>query len=167
MLLICAGIHPNPGPVSQDHRVISICHANIRSLKHVDKLGIYDKLMHIKCNLVKDFKIVTLSETWLTSDDSSNRFMIPGFQKPFRRDRDANTGTVGYGGILAWIHDSIACKRRLDLELPTIEAMWLEVRSKNKKFFLCVVYRAPLVKELWETFQQTLTWIRSWKVPKL
>ena len=131
MLLICAGIHPNPGPISQDHRVISICHANIRSLKHVDKFGIYDKLMHIKCNLVKNFKIVTLSETWLTSDDSSDRFMIPGFQKPFRRDRDANTGIVGYGGVLPWVHDTIACKRRLDQELPTTEAMWLVVRVKK------------------------------------
>ena len=51
-------------------------------------------------------------------------------------------GTEGYGGVLAWVSDSIACKRRIDLEAAEIEAMWLEIRSKNNKFYLCVTYRA-------------------------
>ena len=155
MLLICSGIHPNPGPVNvMDHRDISICHVNIRSLKHIDEFGTRDKLMHIKCELASKFKIITLSKTWLSGSDSSEDYRLPGFQEPFRRDRDPNIGAVGYGGVLAWISNKIACKRRRDLELPDIEAMWLKVRSVSKKFFLCIVYRAPSNANdiFWEVF---------------
>ena len=163
MLLLCAGIHPNPGPPPiDDHRLISICHVNIRSLKHVDKFGNYDKLAHIKCNLANRFKIITVSETWLTSSDASNNFTLPGYQLPFRRDRHANIGTIGYGGVLAWVSNNIACKRRYDFEDPNIEAMWLEIRSKNKKFFLCIAYRAPtVINNFWEALQTTVSMIKE------
>ena len=163
MLLICAGIHPNPGPAhSDDHRDISICHTNIRSLKHIDKFGNKDKLMHIKCNLSNHFKIITVSETWLTRSDSSNDFLLPGYQKPFRRDREANIGTEGYGGVLAWVSDNIACKRRVDIEPPNSEAMWLEVRSQNKKFFLCVAYRSPTNRHnFWDAMQTSVNMIKE------
>ena len=163
MLLICAGIHPNPGPNrTDDHRTISICHANIRSLKHIDKFGIRDKLLHIKCGLANHFKIITLSETWLSRCDSSDDYIIPGYQKPFRRDREQIVGKIGYGGVLAWVSDKIACKRRLDLELPNIEALWLEIRSDNKKFFLCVTYRAPTISnEYWDTLQINVNMVQE------
>ena len=164
LLLLCSGIHPNPGPWGpDDHRCISICHANIRSLKHTDNYGNLDKLLHIKCNLANKFKIITLSETWLSRGDSSNDFLLPGYQQPFRRDRDPNNGTVGYGGVLAWVCNSIACKRRLDLEIQGIEAMWLEVRSINKKFFLCVVYRPPanVNDPFWDLLQDNINLVQE------
>ncbi len=49
---------------------------------------------------------------------------------------------MGYGGVLAWVSDTIACKRRRDLEAPDIESMWLEIRLHNTVFLLCVLYRA-------------------------
>ena len=57
--------------------------------------------------------------------------------------KDRSIGTEGYGGVLAWVANSIICKRRKDLETDELEAMWLELRPMNQKFFLCVVYRPP------------------------
>ena len=163
MLLICAGIHPHPGPnVTDDHRAITICHSNIRSVKQVDKNGIKEKMMHIKCNLVGKFKIITLSETWLSRNDTNNDFMISGYQGPFRKDREENAGTIGYGGVLAWVKSNIVCKRRHDLEILGIEAMWLEIRSQNKKFFLCVIYRAPTsTAEFWDLLQTNINMVQE------
>ena len=163
MLLICAGIHPHPGPdVTDDHRAITICHSNIRSVKQIDKHGIKEKMMHIKCNFVGKFKIITISETWLSRSDSSNDFMISGYQGPFRRDREENVGALGYGGVLAWVKSNIVCKRRGDLEIPGIEAMWLEIRSQNKKFFLCVIYRAPTCSaEFWDLLQTNVNMVQE------
>ncbi len=112
MLLICAGIHPNPGPIGNtEHCDITICHANVRSLKSRDKYGILDKYMYIKCNLARKFDIITLSETWLTEAHHSKDFHLNGYQQPFRKDRSVPDGILGYGGVLAWISNTIACKR--------------------------------------------------------
>ena len=133
MLLMSGDIHRNPGP-NVMHKDISICHINVRSINATDRL------CHIKCDIAPYFDIVTVSETWLSLKHDTNNYILPGFQTPFRRDRIV--GAIGYGGVLAWVSDKISCKRRADLENPEIESMWLEVRSNNNKFYLCVIYRA-------------------------
>ena len=37
----------------------------------------------------------------------------------------------------------LAAKRRPDLKLDDLDAMWLEFRSHNNTFLICVVYQAP------------------------
>ena len=153
LLLICGGIHPNPGPEYTD---LSVCHTNIRSIKSRDKNRYLYKLMHVKNELANNFDIITLSETWLKKSDKSSLFTIKNYQRPFRRDRELNNGPIGYGGILAWVCNTVACKRRRDLELPNIEAMWLEIRTKNNKFFLCVAYRPPTKHDFWDILQENI-----------
>ena len=160
LLLLCEGIHPNPGPKCT-FSDISLCHANIRSLKQRDNNGLLSKLIHIKCNFAEKFSIITLSETWLSEADKSNSYKINGYQEPFRRDREAINGPVGYSGVLAWVSNNLACKRRKDLELPNIEAMWLEIRSVNNKFFLCVTYRKPTRNDFWDIFQSNINMVRE------
>jgi len=160
LLLISGDVHPNPGPECKENfRKISICHSNIRSLKQVcDTSGASLKLDHIKCHLVDRFDIITLSETWLTNSDSNDKFNLPGYQKPFRLDRTCDIGTVGYGGVLAWVSTKLACKRRMDLEIAEIEAMWLEIRSSNIKFFVCTLYKTSSNSDrtFWDKMQDMI-----------
>ena len=81
--------------------------------------------MHIKSELAGHYDIIALSETWLSDTDNINDFLLEGYQVPERRDRSFGVG--GYGGVMVWVSDKIACKRRQDLEIPDIEAMWLEI----------------------------------------
>ncbi len=159
VLLISYDVHPNPGPNNFSVRSdISICHTNIRSLKQKCKeSGDRFKLSDIRCHLDK-FDIITISETWLTGDDSNDDYCIQGYQKPFRRDRGVDNGPTGYGGVLAWVSDKLACKRRLDLERNDIEAMWLEVRSLNNKILVCILYRTPSNsnRDFWNKLQNML-----------
>ena len=46
-------------------------------------------------------------------------------------------------GVAAWVSDRLVAKRRLDLEIADLEAMWLEIRSQNNVFLLCTIYRPP------------------------
>ena len=131
LLLLAGDVHSNPGPHCSD---ISICHANIRSIRNQMKVD------HIDCALTDNYNIITLSETWLHQSSDASHLSLNNFQQPFRRDRDNNSG---YGGVLAWVANHIAAKRRHDLEIQDLEAMWLEVRARNNKFLLCVVYRPP------------------------
>ena len=135
------------------NRCISICHANVRSIK--DK----EKFTQVKCELEDQFDIITLSETWLSNKESSIDYRIYGYQAPFRRDR--SVGVIGYGGIIAFVSNSIACKRRLDLESHDIEGMWLEIRVVNDKFFLFVLYRAESNTDgnYWQLLQDNIDYI--------
>ena len=147
LILLCGDVHMNPGP--NDWSDLSLCHVNIRSLR-----GDKTKLDHIACGLGSDYDIITVSETWLNSSCSSASLQLSGFQTPFRKDR---ANDLGYGGVLVWTSIKVAAKRRPDLELPQLEALWLEIRSHNNKFLLCTIYRPPNDGiDFWNNFGLTL-----------
>ena len=66
---------------------------------------------------------------------------------------DIETNTIG-GGVAAWISMDLVAKRRLDLEVHSVEDMWLEVRNCNHTFLICTVYR-PHTESItfWESMQ--------------
>lgn len=146
LLALCGDIHPNPGPRTWTD--LSISHTNIRSIRAPDKIE------HIRCELAGNFDIITVSETWLSSSCENVDLALTGFQKPYRKDRIDDSG---YGGVLAWVSIRVSAKRRVDLELPQLELMWLEIRSRNNKFLLGVGYRQPSAnEEFWQLFQDSL-----------
>ncbi|MCP3899199.1 MAG: hypothetical protein GY707_05745, partial [Desulfobacteraceae bacterium] len=160
LLILCGDVHPNPGPTF-DYNNLTICHSNIRSIKSKNKL------LNIKTELMGKYDIITLSETWLTDRDKNDKFTLPGYQEPMRRDR--NFGAINYGGIMAWFSEKVACKRRQDLETDDIEAMWVEVRTINKKFYLCITYRSESQTDhtYWDILQEQITEIRTNYNPKI
>ena len=136
LILLSGDVEPNPGPPG-----LSICHINIRSLSPV-------KLLAIRQEIVGNYDIISLSETFLSSESSHN-LEIPGFYPIFRLDRP-NFG----GGVACYISNILVAKRRVDLELLGAECLWLEVRSKNNKFLLCTCYRPPDESvQFWEDLQ--------------
>jgi hypothetical protein len=160
LLALFYDVHPNPGPVFNSSNV-TLCHSNIRSVRG------RDKLFHIKQELCGKYDIIALTETWLSPADNSNEYLLQGYQTPMHRDRDF--GAVGYGGVMVWVSDNIACKRRQDLELADIEAMWLEIRTINKIFFLCVVYRSESNTDnsFWDKLQENIDNVRANYNPKI
>ena len=69
LLLISMDVHSNPGPSTWSD--ISLCHANIRSIRRFN-----EKLDHIKCQLSDTYDIITLSETWLNNEIDSASVML-------------------------------------------------------------------------------------------
>ena len=65
---------------------------------------------------------------------------------------------VHQGEVIAWVSDKLACKRRTDLESNDLEALWLEVRSLNFKFFVCTLYRTSSNSDrsFWDKLQSML-----------
>jgi exonuclease III len=128
---------------------VEICHANIRSIRSNKT-----KLDHISCSLADEYDIITLSETWLNSTSEISHLLLKDFQSPFRKDRKNDDG---YGGVLAWVSNNIAARRRTDFEINDIEAMWLEIHAKNKTFLLCTVYRPPNAdNDFWTYLQESV-----------
>ena len=158
LLILSNDVHPNPGPSFKKY--ISICHANVRSLKSGNRM------LFIKSDLAGKFDIITLSETWLCGDDKNENFSIPGYQLPYRRDRHFGGA---HGGVMAYVSDNIACKRRKDLESNDMELLWLQVNALNQSLFLCVIYRTDSNSDntFWDKLQDNIDNVRELYNPKI
>ena len=76
--------------VSIFERNCSILHYNIQRL--VGKLDlIQTELSH--------FDVITLSETRLSNNVSTDEILFPNYQRPFRKDRTNNS----YGGVITYV----------------------------------------------------------------
>ena len=79
------------------------------------------------------------TESRLNPTVSNDEISIEHFHEPVRYDR---TGRIG-GGVVVYIRDNISFKRRQDLEINPLEAVWVEVSLKNKTILIGSVYRPP------------------------
>jgi hypothetical protein len=125
---------------------LTFCHINIRSIKAENRLTAF-------INQVKDrYDIISTSETWLTSTDSSKTFEIPGYTGPYRHDRPVQKG----GGIMVWVTDSIIVKERNDLHENNLEMLWLQLDLPKSKILFGTCYRQPdgtYGDDFWEKLQ--------------
>ena len=97
-------------------KLLNICTFNARSIRN--------KMAELS-NFIYSHKIhvLAVSETWLSSLDSDGDITLPGFQEPFRKDRN----TKG-GGVCIFLSNQLSGKRRSDLEDPDLELLWVEMK---------------------------------------
>lgn len=143
MLLYQAGdVEKNPGPQSDNddntsfssfplfNGNFSVVHYNVQSLLH--KVDIIEPEL-------SNFDLISLTETWLNNSILNQDLAFKDFQLPFRRDRISDS----YGGIAVYVKNGIPSKRRNDLELLSIECLWLEINIRNRKILVGTFYRPP------------------------
>ena len=143
MLLYQAGdVEKNPGPQSDNDNNtsfssfpvfngnFSVVHYNVQSLLH--KVDIIEPEL-------SNFVLISLTETWSNSSILNQDLAFKDFQLPFRRDRIGDS----YGGITVYVKNDIPSKRRNDLELMSIECLWLEINIRNRKILVGTFYRPP------------------------
>lgn len=91
--------------------------------------------------------IICLTETWLSP---SVPFSVPGYST-HRRDRPSTRARMDprcYGGVAILTRSDafLAVHVRKDLERPTAESIWLELKTHNhtsKPLLICCTYRPP------------------------
>ncbi len=84
-----------------------------------------------------DFDCICLSETWLDNSIHSDDLNIPDYTL-YRRDRNRHGG-----GVATYVSDCIPTTRRLDLEHPDVECLWLECTVQSKRVLVATYYRPP------------------------
>ena len=129
LLLLCGDIHPNPGPVS--NQKLRIVHCNCASLQ---------KKAHLIEAELNTFDIITVSETWLYKDFNPDKITIEGYYPPVRKDREDGTA---WGGVAIYVRNNLICKPRPDLDVPELEAIWVETKLNQETFLVGSFYRAP------------------------
>ena len=98
---------------------ISIVHLNIESIV---RKGIWSGARHA-------YDVLIIIESWLKPDILDATVHIKKFSQPFRNDRRNRLG----GDNLAFVHETITCKRRHNLEINDREYIWLEHFINSKK----------------------------------
>jgi hypothetical protein len=136
LLLLGMDIESNPGPV----KGLSLVHMNIQSL-YLTSNHPRVKMDEIITTYVneKEVDFICMSESWLHDGISDDLILLPGYDKPYRKDRKDRRG----GGVVAYLTDNIVGKRLKDLEPADIDLMWIELNMSNKKVIVGVGYRPP------------------------
>ena len=109
--------------ISNKERII-LGHLNINHLQNK-----FEPLV----SLVKDkLDLFLLTETKIDQSFTTAQFLIEGYSKPFRRDRNKRGG-----GIILYVRDDIACKEIKQTVLPPdIECLFIEINLRNKKYLI-------------------------------
>ena len=108
----------------------SFVHLNVQSLKpKIDLL----------CVELNDYSILSFTETWMKDSDITSDIHLHGYQEPFCFCRDNQLG----GGIAVYVKSSTFARRRNDLEIPTIESVWIEISHLGMRFLYGTFYRPP------------------------
>ena len=152
ILLLCSGdVHPNPGPPvstssTNDTSATTTMSATIfdslpfnhnLSFVHYNVQSIYTKLELLQAELT-EFDILAFSETWLNHSVDTDDLILESYQSPERKDRGDN-----HGGVIIYVKEGIYNKRRNDLEIQDLEAIWIEVANTRKHILFGLFYRPP------------------------
>ena len=149
IILLCGDIEINPGPSSS----ISSIADSLDYLFANEKLDVQDLLtftcLNVQSILPKidiieaelgDRDIILLTETWLKNITPNRLVELKNFKEPYRNDRAGDQ--VG-GGVMIYVKNNIPSTRRQDLEVQTLECLWVEVFVKKTKILFGLFYRPP------------------------
>ena len=130
LLLIANDIHPNPGPTTHlTSHSLSIIHINANQITNkIDAISIE----------AFNYDVITVSETFLHEKSKKEILKINGFHEPIRKDRDQNGG-----GVAIYVKSNMLCKHRKDLDIPELEAVWVETNLNKEKLLIGSFYRPP------------------------
>ncbi|CAC5418458.1 unnamed protein product [Mytilus coruscus] len=119
----------------------------------IHMLEIFKELELIQAEY-SDFDILAFSETWLNNNHTDESIKILNYQNPFRRDRGPHKAG---GGIIVYVKNYIHVQRRTDIESANLEAIWLELKFKDKKALLGTFYIPPNSgSDIWEKIEYSL-----------
>ena len=145
LLLLAGDIHPNPGP-SQHLKAI-----------HINVCSIRKKIPLIQAQL-KDFDILTISETWLSDSVCNDDILLNGYHPPVRKDKP----NAPYGGVAIYVKDNLICKSPPDLDNPLLEAVWVETKLGQDTLLVGSFYRPPDSKvEYWTLVDNSIEQVGS------
>ena len=110
---------------------MNMCAFNARSLRN----KIEETWKFLSENTIH---LLAVSESWFGKSVPDSSVTIPGFQAPFRKDRNERGG-----GVCLYVSNNIPCRRRTDLERPDLELVWIEIFYEKTSFLAGCCYRPP------------------------
>lgn len=167
LISLSGDIEINPGPApsvsssSSDSSIlssayttdeISLLSKSYFSIVNFNIQSLLPKIETLQFELLHH-SVLVFTETWLKENDCSHELEFPGFQSPFHRCRSDRPG----GGVSIYVKDNVHVKRRQDLELPSVESVWVELHVSGTVLLLGAFYRPPnSPSSLWQDIEHSI-----------
>ena len=146
LLIRCGDVEINPGPISSN---ISLWSSNVCGLNSY----LIDCLL---ADVANKHDLLGICETFLNLT-SNVELSIPGYLPIFRKDRLTHRR-----GVALYVSDSCIAKRLYNFETPTLEALWVEIKTQTHVLAVCVCYRSQTEGDIfWENIQDSVESIRN------
>ena len=101
--------------------------------------SIRNKFDQLKDIIQDKVDVLVLTETKLDESFPTSQFLLPGFSKPYRFDRDKHGG-----GILLYVREDIPSKLLNSYTLPKdVEAIFIELNLRKVKWLISGLYHPP------------------------
>ena len=112
---------------------VIIGHLNINSLRYK-----FEDL----CEIIDGYvDIMIIGETKLDESFPSNQFMVRGYKKPYRKDRNANGG-----GVMIYVREDIPSLEKENFLPNNIEAIAVEINLRKNKLLLIGTYHSTSIE---------------------
>ena len=85
------------------------------------------------------YDIHVISESWLKPEVFDDSILIENNLQPFGTNRCVYPD----GGVVVYVRDTLTCRRRPDLEIRGLEAVWIEIKTNSKKVLKGGFHRLP------------------------
>ena len=83
--------------------------------------------------------ILVIEETKIDSTFPEAQFCIPGYKKPFRKDRNAHGG-----GIIVYVREDIPSRELNSFKIDEgVEGMFIEINLRKSKWLVLATYKPP------------------------
>ena len=120
----------NQNRLKNKNKVI-LAHLNINSIRN--------KFTCLKELVSDNIDVLVIQETKLDETFPERAFMIPGYKKPFRKDRNSHGG-----GIMVFIRDDIPSREVPQIQgFSDLEGMFVEINLRKSKWLLFATYKPP------------------------
>ena len=108
-----------------------IAYSNINSIRN--------KIDFLRPMISESIDALIIAETKIDNTFPTSQFVIEGYIKPFRYDRNQNGG-----GLLIYVRERAPMKALTQYKTPDdLECGMIEINLKNKKWLLVAIYRPP------------------------
>ena len=108
-------------------------------LAHLNINSIRNKFTCLKELVSDNIDVLVIQETKLDETFPERAFMIPGYKKPFRKDRNSHGG-----GIMVFIRDDIPSREVPQIQgFSDLEGIFVEINLRKSKWLLFATYKPP------------------------
>ena len=166
-MMLAGDIETNPGPdPTTEENLSDISSTSNFSQEYHDNKNL--NILHLNAESIRNkidvvesesigYDIVCITESWLNDSIESDSIMLTGFSKPYRKDRPD-----GYGGVMIYVSENLTAVERPDLDIPQLEAIWVEIKHPKMTGLFCSMYRPPKKPIFyWDLIDQSLENARS------